>query len=233
MQPLPPEISEQVFLNLPFVDLQRACQVNREARAICESPTFWRNYLAKNYLIRYDGDDPRRIVLRAQQILNGFFARGAYPSHRVLEPMVKYLYPEEIEFEVNNFRNTLVTTYGIQSLPGNLPLSFPNLVVPPPQGNINLDGALRLNVELYQMPRSLTRDEHQYIARAIDIVSQPNEYFTPRGLITIPYDVELAANFTHKLGEMRDQYPQADSLGDFLFTVFSNVETYMYLRYAY
>jgi hypothetical protein len=236
MEALPAELTEQVLLNLPFHQLQQACQTNSQAATICRLDTFWRRYLTRNYLIQPLPDvDPRQLVAKAQRILDGFFAHGAYPSYRVLGPMVLTLDEEGIEFEVNNTVNDLVSISSIQYLGPYLrtaPPLFPNMVVPAPHGNINLDGALNVDTKFRQLgQRPLTRDEHNYISTAINIVSQPTPYFTPDGLVTIPYDIDRSDEFIGRLNRL-ESGQNIGAFADFLNGVFDDVAAYMYLRYA-
>jgi hypothetical protein len=237
MEALPAELTEQVLLNLPFHQLQNVCRVNTQAVAICRLDTFWRRYLTRNYLIQPLPEvDPRQLVAKAQRILNGFFAQGSYPSYRVLGPMVLTLDEERIEFEVNNTVNDLVSIYSIQYLDRYLrdiqPL-FPDMVVPVLPGDINLDDALNSHTQLQQLgQRRLTRDEHAYISTTINSVSQPTQYFTPDGLVTIPYDIDRAVEFIGRLGRLELDSGRSGAFTDFMYSVFSDVSTYMYLRYA-
>jgi hypothetical protein len=260
MESLPAELTEDVLVNLPLRQLLQLCRINQQTGAICKAEGFWRRFLWQHYHLEpipgvnvrdqvrdtdrlihdyrvqpIPGVNPRILIQKAQRILNGFFARDIYPSYRVLDPMVQYLSDDEINFEVNNVSpNQLWSVESIESIYNYLPIDpFPEMVVPEPRGNINLDNALNFASDLGHLDtRALTSDEQKYISEALGIVSQPTEYFTPRGLITIPFDVDRVDAFHNKLVQMQQHVDRIGRFNDFIHRIFRITQKSMYARYA-
>ena len=85
MEQLPIDIHLLILQNLTLVEILRLCQSNKSLNQICQSPTFWRTLIKRDFIRDLNTNDPKseyiQLLLRAFARINTMLADGIISSY--------------------------------------------------------------------------------------------------------------------------------------------------------
>ncbi len=206
---LPLDIRRKTILELPYKDVLRACRSSPDLERVCATEKFWQDYNKYHYDL-----DPklyshlftaRATATFVEELLQRLFDVGTLPTVDSL----KNVFSEEVvdtalsEAELTTNSGDAIRSYMADldvykfSLEPFIRGSFHTITVPFNESDLIFIGFYPTQAWINLRSTKIGRDFYKYMS---DIATSPTNYFSPEGIITLPYNADYMQIYQFKDG---------------------------------